>query len=301
MSEILITVFTPAYNRGYIIENLYRSLQKQKNFDFEWLVIDDGSEDNTEILFKKWIKEKNNFTVRYQKVNNGGKCRAINKAIKEARGRYLFIVDSDDFITEDAILKLKKWILEIDNNETMVGVGAARAFSNMQYIKGVEPTIDEKLGYLDVSNIERANYNLDADMCEAYKIEIIKNFPFKVWEGEKFSPEEIVFNEIALQGYKVRCHKDIIYICDYLEDGLTKGNWGLLKSNPMGYAMMYNHKLKYTKGIVNRFNYCCQHIALSIIGNGYSYILKSNDKILTMISLPFGVLLSIRRSLQFKK
>lgn len=301
MSEILITVFTPAYNRGYIIENLYKSLQKQKNFDFEWLVIDDGSEDNTEILFKKWIKEKNNFTVRYQKVNNGGKCRAINKAIKEARGRYLFIVDSDDFITEDAILKLKKWILEIDNNETMVGVGAARAFSNMQYIKGVEPTIDEKLGYLDVSNIERANYNLDADMCEAYKIEIIKNFPFKVWEGEKFSPEEIVFNEIALQGYKVRWHKDIIYICDYLEDGLTKGNWGLLKSNPMGYAMMYNHKLKYTKGIVNRFNYCCQHIALSIIGNEYSYILKSNDKILTMISLPFGLLLSIRRSLQFKK
>lgn len=301
MKDILITVFTPTYNRGYIIENLYRSLQKQNNFEFEWLVIDDGSEDNTEVLFNKWIKEKNNFEIRYKKVSNGGKCRAINKAVKEARGRYLFIVDSDDFLTEDAILKLKKWILEIDDDKKIVGVGAAKAFSNMKYIKGVEPNIDDTLGYLDATNIERSKYNLDADMCEAYKIEIIKRFPFKVWKGEKFVPEETVFNEISLQGYKVRWHKDIIYICDYLDDGLTKGSWSLLKSNPMGYAMMYNHKLKYTKGISNRFNYACQFIALSIIGKEYGYIFKSNAKILTMISLPFGILLSIRRSFQFKK
>ena len=64
----LITVFTPTYNRGYIIEELYKSLQEQVAYNFEWLVIDDGSTDNTEELFKKWMLEDNNFNIRYIKV-----------------------------------------------------------------------------------------------------------------------------------------------------------------------------------------------------------------------------------------
>ena len=85
----LITVFTPTYNRGYIIENLYKSLKKQKSNNFEWLVIDDGSTDNTKELFEKWQNEKNKFDIRYIKTNNDGKPRAINKALKIARGKYL--------------------------------------------------------------------------------------------------------------------------------------------------------------------------------------------------------------------
>ena len=277
----LITVFTPTYNRGYIIEKLYKSLQKQVAHNFEWLVIDDGSTDNTEELFKKWILDDNNFNIRYIKVENGGKPRAINKALQLAQGRYLFMVDSDDYIVDDATLKLETWIKEIDDKDDIVAVGAARVYPNGEYI-------------------ERKNYNLDADMCEAYKIDIMKKFPFVVWEGEKFSPEEIVLNEMSLHGYKVRWHKDKIYICDYLEDGLTKGNWGLLKSNPMGYAMLYNHKLKFERGFINRFHCCCQHIALSIIGKEYGYIFKSNAKLLNIFALPFGILLSIRRKKQFR-
>lgn len=296
----LITVFTPTYNRGYIIEKLYKSLQKQVAHNFEWLVIDDGSTDNTEELFKKWILDDNNFNIRYIKVENGGKPRAINKALQLAQGRYLFMVDSDDYIVDDATLKLETWIKEIDDKDDIVAVGAARVYPNGEYIKGVAPDIDENIGYLDVTNLERKNYNLDADMCEAYKIDIMKKFPFVVWEGEKFSPEEIVLNEMSLHGYKVRWHKDKIYICDYLEDGLTKGNWGLLKSNPMGYAMLYNHKLKFERGFINRFHCCCQHIALSIIGKEYGYIFKSNAKLLNIFALPFGILLSIRRKKQFR-
>lgn len=300
-SNVLITVFTPTYNRGYIIENLYKSLKKQVYLNFEWLVIDDGSTDNTEELFKTWILEDNNFNIRYIKVENGGKPRAINKALQLAQGKYLFMVDSDDYIVNDATLKLETWIKEIDDMDDIVAVGAAKVYPNGEYIKGVEPDIDDNIGYLDATNLERKNYNLDADMCEAYKIDIMKKFPFIVWEGEKFSPEEIVLNEMALHGYKVRWHKDKIYMCDYLEDGLTKGNWGLLKSNPMGYAMMWNHKLKFEKGLYNRFNCCCQHIALSIIGKEYRYIFKSNAKLLNIFALPFGIVLSIRRKHQFKK
>lgn len=298
-NNILITVFTPTYNRGYIIESLYKSLKTQISNNFEWLVIDDGSTDNTEELFEKWNREDNKFNIRYVKTHNNGKPRAINKALEIAKGRYLFMVDSDDHITNDAILKIEKWITEIDDKEDIIAVGAARVYPDGEYIKGIEPSIDDSIGYLDATNLERKNYNLDVDMCEAYKIDILNKFPFEVWDGEKFAPEEITLNEIALQGYKVRWHKDKIYICDYLDDGLTKGSWNLQKSNPMGYAMLYNHKLKFTKDLSERFNYCCQHIALSIIGKQYNYILKSNDKLLTLLSLPFGYLLFLRRKKQF--
>ena len=76
-----ITVFTPTYNRAYIIENLYRSLQSQTYKDFEWVVVDDGSSDNTEQLFDEWVKEES-FPVRYYKQTNGGKHRAINCGVK---------------------------------------------------------------------------------------------------------------------------------------------------------------------------------------------------------------------------
>ena len=91
-----ITVFTPTYNRAYIIETLYRSLQRQTYRDFEWLVVDDGSADNTQELFEAWQKEDNFFPIRYYKQENGGKCRAMNRGLEMAQGELFFTVDSDD-------------------------------------------------------------------------------------------------------------------------------------------------------------------------------------------------------------
>ena len=104
-----VTVFTPTYNRAYIISELYESLKKQDFTDFEWLVIDDGSEDHTEDLFKQWQNEYNDFPIRYYKVNNGGKHRAINKATELAKGELFFIVDSDDKLVSDALEKIVSW------------------------------------------------------------------------------------------------------------------------------------------------------------------------------------------------
>ena len=102
-----ITLFTPTYNRAYILDVLYRSLQKQIYTDFEWVVVDDGSVDNTQELLETWQKENNPFTIRYFKQENGGKCRAINHGLKQAQGELFFTVDSDDYLTEEmtAIVK----------------------------------------------------------------------------------------------------------------------------------------------------------------------------------------------------
>lgn len=299
MSKCRLSIHTATYNRGYIIEQAYKSLQNQTCHDFEWVVTDDGSCDNTEDLFKKWMKEETRFKIRYNKIKNGGIPRALNYGVNNVTGDYFFMLDSDDYLLPNAVENIKKWIEEIDEIDDIVAVGIARCFPNGDYIKGVPPKIDKEKGYIDALNIDRYKYDLDADMSEAYKVEIIKKFPFKVWEGEKYAPEQLCFDEMSLAGYKVRWHPEKLYVCEYLEDGQTKGNWNLLKTNPMGYAMLYNHKLKYIKGIKDRFYYACQHIAMSIVGKEYGYILKSNDKLLTLLSLPFGYLLSLRRKKQF--
>ena len=293
------TVFTATFNRGYILPKLYDSLKKQEIMDFEWLVIDDGSSDETEQLFQQWIHDETMFPIRYMKKDNGGKPRAINYGIQYAKGEYFFMVDSDDTLKPDALSKMKQWCKEIESKPQFIGVGAAKGFPDGSYIKGIAPSVNE-YGYIDASNLQRKDFNLDADMCEAYKTEIFKKYPMPEWPGEKFAPEQISLNEIALDGYLLRWHADIIYQCEYLDDGLTKKSNVLEKKNPMGYAMMYNHMLKYPElSIKQKYYAACQHIALSIYGNNLSNILRSNKIIYSIFALPVGILLSIRRRKQF--
>lgn len=295
------TVFTPAYNRAHTLPRLYESLKNQSFFDFEWLIVDDGSTDGTGELVSSWLQKYNPFEIIYIKKENGGKPRAINYAVQKARGEYFIIMDSDDYLLPDAVGKFGKWCEEISFDDSFIGVGAARGYSQDEYIKGRAPRVNAQ-GFVDASNLERAKYDLDADMVEAYKTEIFKRFPMAEWRGEKFAPEQIALNEIALAGYKLRWHSDIVYICEYLEDGLTKGSFQLEKNNPMGYAMMYNHMLKYPDMTAKqKFRAACQHIALSLYGKNPSYIFKSNRMLYTIAALPFGAALAVRRRMQFGK
>lgn len=300
MMELLFTIFTPTYNRAYILPRLFDSLKEQTIKNFEWLIVDDGSTDSTDEMVMKWKGENVGFDIVYLKKENGGKPRAINFGVQHAKGVFFLMVDSDDCLVSDAIWKFTLWVQEIQNDDRFIGVGAARAFPNRQYIKGHAPDVNE-LGYVDASNLERKKYNLDADMVEAYKLDILKKYPMAEWPGEKFAPEQIALNEIALAGYILRWHKDIVYICDYLADGLTKNSQMLEKDNPMGYAMMYNHMFKYENTAKRNFFIACQFIALSLYGKHVEYLFKTNNWFYTIIALPFGVLLSVRRKWQFMR
>ena len=290
------SICTPTFNRAHTLPRLYTSLQDQTIYDFEWIIIDDGSTDQTNDIVREWLREER-FSVRYFYVENGGKPRAVNYAVKEAAGAFFIIVDSDDYLLSDAIEKFLKWVREIENENSIAGVGAARGYSCTRYIKGSEPFVNES-GYVDATNLQRKQYNLDADMVEAYRTDLYRQFPFAEWPGEKFAPEQISLNEMALQGYKVRWHKDIVYICEYMPDGLTRNSQRLLKDNPMGYAMMYNHMLKYQIPLKQKMKVACQMIALSFYGGNPGYLRQSNAKTLTLLVLPFGALLSFRRRRQ---
>ena len=116
-----VTVCTPTYNRAYILGDLYHSLQRQTCMDFEWLIVDDGSADDTKALVASWQGVENPLPIRYVYQENGGKCRAINRGLKEADGRLFFTVDSDDYLTDDAIEKVIRWDGELPKDGHFCG------------------------------------------------------------------------------------------------------------------------------------------------------------------------------------
>lgn len=295
---MLFSVITSTYNRGYIIENLYQSLKRQKTNNFEWIVIDDGSDDDTGLLFEKWMKEDNMFLIRYYKQANQGLIYSLNKAINLAKGDYIIKVDSDDYLTDDCLAFFESEIQCV--NGKLYGISGMRGIDLNTPIKGW-PTIDKNIGWVDASDLERKKYNLDADMCEAWKKEVLVKYPFQLWPGEKFAPEQITLNQIALEGYKIRWYSKIICICNYRNDGLTKGVSKLIKDNPMGYAMMYNHMLNYDISIKEKLYAALQCDIQSILGHNLRYINKNGHIFLKYITFPLSLLWSIRRKIQYKK
>lgn len=295
----ILTIHTATYNRAHTLPNVYKSLQEQTCFEFEWFVTDNGSTDETEKLLKKWTREETRFPIYYHKIKERGIPRALNYGINNCNGEYFFLLDSDDRLLPKAVETLWKRIKEIDQDDSLCGAGFVIITSEGRPIKGVWPSVGPE-GYIDCTNLERYKYNLDADMREVYKISILKKYPFKVWTDEIFAPEQLCFDAMALDGYKIRWYNEAIYMAEYLEDGLTKGNWDLLRNNKMGYAMLSNSRLLTARTFKEKFKSAGQHIALSIVAGYPSYILKSKKKWITLLALPYGILLSFRRREQFK-
>lgn len=215
----MITVLTTTYNRAYCLEQLYRSLLRQTVSDFEWLIVDDASDDATSELVLSWINKAETpvIEIYYYKKQRGGKHAALNLGVSKSRGKYIFIVDSDDYLVADAIEKVQAWIQEIDDNMHFAGIAGLRGYTEKKAI-GERP----KSSFVDCTNLERKKFSLRGDKAEVYRREILEQYPFPVFEGEYFIPEDVVWNAIAGDGYMLRWHNEIIYIGAYLEDGLTR-------------------------------------------------------------------------------
>lgn len=227
----MITVFTPTYNRAKLLPDLYESLKRQTCKDFEWVIVDDGSTDDTESLVKQWIPQAD-FSVCYTKKENGGKQRAVNLGVQKAKGEYFFIVDSDDILTDNAVETALKWFDTIKDEKDFGGIGGQKGYKNG---KAIGESFDGI--YLDATTLERAKYRINGDKAEIFYTDVLKKFPFPEFEGEKFVPEALVYNRIAQAGYKLRWFNEIVYLAEYLPDGYSANVDRLLISNWKGYSL----------------------------------------------------------------
>lgn len=301
MPTPILTIFTPTYNRAHTLPRLFESLKKQTCMDFEWLVVDDGSSDNTKDLFGQWIKSAPGFTITYVAVENGGKNRAINRGISLAEGRYFIILDSDDMLTADAVEFICQKMPEIEDNPNFIGISSKKADMSTGLPIGIDDRRYSEEGYVDCTNLERAAYGLERDMAEVFITDRLRKYEFTVWPGEKFTPEEVIWNQMALDGYKLRWYNKITYLCEYQQGGLSDSTWSLLKNNPMGYAMMWNHRLLFYRNFKKRVNAAMQYNVCCLLGREWKQCFCCNSRWLGIALLPVSLVMSRRRKSQISR
>jgi glycosyltransferase involved in cell wall biosynthesis len=234
-----ITVFTPVYNRAHLIEKLYRSLLDQKFKDFEWVIVDDGSNDNLQEKVKQFVEE-NEIKIKYQRQSNGGKHRAINTGLEISSGDLFFIVDSDDYLTDNALQMIGFHWDEITEKEEFCGISGLKGFSDLEIVGTADKDYIQDCSYLDY----RYHKGIKGDKAEVFVTKILKENKFPEIEGENFITEAIIWDRLGSM-YKMRWVNEIIYICEYLEDGLTKKSEFLRVKNIKGTLLYYSTLIKY--------------------------------------------------------
>lgn len=282
----MITVLTPTYNRAYTLERAYESLINQTNKNFEWLIVDDGSNDNTKELVDKFIRD-GIIKIRYFYKDNGGKHTALNYGIEKLNTLYVLILDSDDYLKEDCIeIVLDKWNKYYKNKK----IGC------LSFLK-VYP--DEKIIGKEYNEAEvisnhidfRYNRSLLGDMCEVFRSRVLRKYPFPVFENERFLSEAIVWNKIAFD-YDTVYINSPIYVADYLIDGLSSSLLRLRYYSPNGALenanMFLNKRFKFLIRVKNAILY--DGFSL-IAGKDFrSIVNNSNSKMLAFLFFPVGLI-----------
>lgn len=230
-----ITVLTPTYNRRRELEKLYQSLCAQTDTNvFDWLIVDDGSGDDTGEAVQAWAGEAP-FPVRYLRKENGGKHTALNLGIAEISAPLTFIVDSDDSLTPDAAGTILRYYAKYQSrleSEHIGGFCFLRADSAGEVNAGRFPQDEFLADYCS----SRINAGIEGDRAEVFLTEVLRQFPFREFPGEKYLPEDAVW--MAMSGiYTLVNVNHVIYICDYLQGGLTKTGRKMKIHSPFG--MMY--------------------------------------------------------------
>lgn len=199
MKDIKLTIFTPSYNRAHTLPRLYESLKNQSNKCFEWLIVDDGSSDGTELLVQNFINEQV-LSIRYIKQSNAGKQAAWNNAVLNARGWLFCGVDSDDALAKPHNIEdiFSKYASLLDN-EKIIGLRFL-AYSN------VKKTFDGKMISEDIVMQSYFEEFADAgnfgERIDVLKTEILKKYLYPVSQDIKFIPEIWFYVKVSADGYQ---------------------------------------------------------------------------------------------------
>lgn len=240
----IITIITPTYNRKHTLSRLHDSLVQQTNFSFNWLIIDDGSTDETNTLIESFLSEKH-FQIYYYIKRNEGKHTALNLAYHYLETPLAFIVDSDDYLPSDAVSTILHYYEKYKNEPNLCGFSFLRYYSNGKVNTAFFPENEKIESYIE----GRINKHIGGDKAEVFYTDILKKYPFPVYDNEKFVPEDLIWIKMA-QKYKMVHINKCIYISDYLNDGLTKNGRKNKIESPNG---MINRSLCYINN--NKVNF----------------------------------------------
>lgn len=299
-----LTVFTPAYNRVHTIERTYISLCNQTSHDFEWLIIDDGSIDNTRELILSFIRNvvvdtNNDFsgisvvapwlTIRYIYQENQGMHGAHNTAYDSIQTELNTCIDSDDYMPSDAVEKiLNAWdsLSESDKQKFAGIIALDLDDKNLNVIGNRLPT--DLLSTTLSGFYDRGGRG---DKKLIYRTDIIKSVPkYPLFEGERYVGLAYKYMLID-QEYELLILNEPVCIVEYQLEGSSYNMYKQYWNNPKGWSFYRKTEMLYCKGIKRKLMVCSHYVSSSIISSNRHFLIDSPCKLATILALPFGVAL----------
>lgn len=282
-----LTIFTPTYNRGYILPELYKSLCNQTSQCFKWLIVDDGSSDNTRELVKSWITE-NKISITYIYQKNQGKMQAHNTGVLSCDTDLFLCVDSDDYITSNTVNDILTAYPTLPDN--IAGIISYRGKSTTKVI-GTE--FPDNLKISTLGHLYQLGFKGDTTLT--FKTEILKKFLFPKFPNEKFLTEAFVYNQIDII-YAYFLLRKIHIVCNYRSDGYTQNALKLQIENPIGYLEYYKQCASLETQLKKKIYYQVQCISFALFDKQR---IKLVDLKSVILFFPLAVALKIRRIVKF--
>ena len=282
----ILTVFTPTYNRAYTLHKCYESLRRQTNKGFVWLIIDDGSTDNTKELVDSWLKNDNGFEIRYAYKENGGMHTGHNKAYELIDTELNVCIDSDDYMTDDAVENIISFWNK-NKRDDIAGIIGLDTYENGDVIGDKFPDDLKESTYWDIYH----KYKLKGDKKLVYRSDLTKKYTYPLFEGEKYVGLGYKYAKLD-EYYKLLVMNKKLCVVEYMPDGSTKNIMKQYRNNPKGFAFIRKEDMKNPKGnITFKLKSCIHYVSSSFISRNKSFIKESPCKFLTVISIVPGFIL----------
>ena len=279
-----LTIFTPAYNRAHTIGRTYGSLCRQTCKDFEWLVIDDGSSDNTRQLVEGWIAESR-IPIRYIYQENQGMHGAHNTAYKNIHTELNTCIDSDDWMPDDAVEKIVSFWKEHGSEQYAGIVG-------LDYADGgvlIGTTFPVGMTETTISGFYR--HGGVGDKKLVYRTDVIKRYPdYPLFDGERYF--SLAYKYLLIdQDYKLLTLNEPLVIVDYQQDGSSFNMYRQYWNNPKGFMCLRRIHMQYYNTLKERIRTCTHYVAHCIRAGRKTELLNNPCPMLTMVVIIPGIFL----------
>ncbi len=280
-----LTIFTPAYNRAFCLHVCYESLKRQSCKDFIWLIIDDGSTDDTEDLVKTWIKE-GILKIDYYQQENQGMHGAHNTAYERINTELNVCIDSDDYMPDDAVEKILSFWKKYGSNNVSGIIGLDSDSSN-QLIGSTLP------GHIKSSTLFDLHYRhgVTGDKKLVYRTELTRKYPYPIFHNEKYVGLAYKYYMLD-QEYEMLLMNEVLCCVEYLPDGSSRNMLHQYRRNPNGFSFYRKELMKIPfAGFVFKFKQAIHYVSSSLLGRNWSFLQETPSKTLTVPALPIGFLL----------
>ena len=283
-----LTIFTPTYNRAHTIERTYHSLCRQSCKEFDWLIIDDGSTDNTASIVKAWVAE-NKIPIRYVYKENGGLYTGYNVAYSLIESELCVCVDSDDYMPDDAVEKIYRCWIE-RGGEQYAGLIGLDFHLDGTPIGGYFPTGLDNVWFIDLY-IKKLHLG---DVKPVLRTDLMKTVaPMVGFEGEKnFNPAYMMMQ--VCDRYPILLLNENLCFVDYQTglDSMSAGIWKQYRNSPHSFQKQRILELQLVHNSwKNRIRVAIHYVASRLIAHDKGWLRKSPKKWITVLVSPMGLVL----------